>query len=631
MSDLIDGDFVCVVDHEEDRSHLLDRGIPAVMNPYVTGDKWNKQEFYSYYTGKKVSVFSDEETGKDAAILAIHQLWGVAEKIWFLTGSATQVLKYRSTEEFIDRIHDDQPINEEDIKFWEEAGLLNQEEDLKKPDDEPQEEPDNPYQEQEVNPLTEPQTAPLKQPANLRDIVLKVQDAFSERVTLQNDKAYTTVALWILHTYVYDLFDTTPYLLFESPTRGCGKTTALKVLSKLCSKPELLNSLTGAVLFRITDQNHPTLLIDEAERFKTNHESVLDCKDVLRSGWESTGRVLRCDTSKGNKLRSFSTYCPKALAAIGGLEGALLDRYLVPHMKRTTGGLVPTYSHLLKKDLDPIQEEIEQTLLSYREVIEQTWHSMPRESYWTNQGKPRFVGRDGDINFPLLIIGKIAGSDIEAQGIEAAVEFLGFKASMTIAETTNDSKNSEILTVARQLKAEKKFVLKEGKAQILVNYLIQPLMNLEGEWAKILEGKDASNIGTYLTIHRDIYKKQNTRLEDDTGTAIVLDSLIKELEGVVPIVHQQLLQIQQSIDNKPSSDTSGSSFPEETVPAPPTSQNTNNKEDKRNVVGVGGDQGVGRKMDESLFEDLADVTESGEEQDNGTKNDEKRIILSDSF
>ena len=32
MSDLIDGDFVCVVDHEEDISHLLDRGIPAVMN-----------------------------------------------------------------------------------------------------------------------------------------------------------------------------------------------------------------------------------------------------------------------------------------------------------------------------------------------------------------------------------------------------------------------------------------------------------------------------------------------------------------------------------------------------------------------------------------------------------------------
>ena len=35
------------------------------------------------------------------------------------------------------------------------------------------------------------------------------------------------IALWILHTYVFDRFSITPRLTLLSPVRGCGKTLSL--------------------------------------------------------------------------------------------------------------------------------------------------------------------------------------------------------------------------------------------------------------------------------------------------------------------------------------------------------------------------------------------------------------------
>ena len=40
---------------------------------------------------------------------------------------------------------------------------------------------------------------------------------------------YIAVALWALHTHVYDRFMVTPRLALRSPVADCGKTTLLDV------------------------------------------------------------------------------------------------------------------------------------------------------------------------------------------------------------------------------------------------------------------------------------------------------------------------------------------------------------------------------------------------------------------
>src|SRR5690242_7590749 len=41
------------------------------------------------------------------------------------------------------------------------------------------------------------------------------------------------IALWVMHTFVFEKFMVTPRLVLESPVRGCGKTTVLVLLEAL--------------------------------------------------------------------------------------------------------------------------------------------------------------------------------------------------------------------------------------------------------------------------------------------------------------------------------------------------------------------------------------------------------------
>ena len=46
-----------------------------------------------------------------------------------------------------------------------------------------------------------------------------------------------TLALWVLHTYAFELRDVTAYLGLESPQKRCGKTTLLGVLERVGQPP----------------------------------------------------------------------------------------------------------------------------------------------------------------------------------------------------------------------------------------------------------------------------------------------------------------------------------------------------------------------------------------------------------
>ena len=47
------------------------------------------------------------------------------------------------------------------------------------------------------------------------------------------DHAAVAIALWILHTWMVNSFTISPRLAVTSPTKGCGKTTILRILNDL--------------------------------------------------------------------------------------------------------------------------------------------------------------------------------------------------------------------------------------------------------------------------------------------------------------------------------------------------------------------------------------------------------------
>jgi hypothetical protein len=147
-------------------------------------------------------------------------------------------------------------------------------------------------------------------------------------------RAAVTLALWTLHTWVFDVFRHTPRLNFCSVTPRSGKSTALDLLQMLVSKPLRAENMTEAATFRVTEFARPTLLVDEADRWLRAKSELIG---LLNAGHYANGQVIRC-VGEDSEVRAFAVFAPVAIAGIGALAGTLTDRSIVVTMQRATPG-----------------------------------------------------------------------------------------------------------------------------------------------------------------------------------------------------------------------------------------------------------------------------------------------------
>ena len=159
------------------------------------------------------------------------------------------------------------------------------------------------------------------------------------------------LALFVLHTYGYDLRDVSTYLGLESPTRRCGKTTVMTLLSELVNRPEPAANISPSAFFRVIDEERPTLLIDEADTLLPGNSQL---RGILNAGYSrrmayvirvvnerEDPATLRPGEAKkggrkgrGSRLARFSCWGPKVIAQIGQLPATLADRCIVIPMQR---------------------------------------------------------------------------------------------------------------------------------------------------------------------------------------------------------------------------------------------------------------------------------------------------------
>src|ERR1043166_5873293 len=67
---------------------------------------------------------------------------------------------------------------------------------------------------------------PWLEPVNGKDLLDELSLVLRRFVLLPR-RAEEILALWVLHTYAFELRDVTTYLGIESPEKRCGKTTLL--------------------------------------------------------------------------------------------------------------------------------------------------------------------------------------------------------------------------------------------------------------------------------------------------------------------------------------------------------------------------------------------------------------------
>jgi hypothetical protein len=254
---------------------------------------------------------------------------------------------------------------------------------------------------------------PWAEPVDGAALLDELQQYFN-RYAVTPKHTDVVLALWSLHTWVFDSFDITPYLVVTSPTRRCGKSLVLTMLQWLCCRAKKNDSMSKAAIYRSVEAERPTLVLDETSW-------VVDLKDdrqgILCGGFERNGFVEVCEGESANiTVRRYSTYCPKAFGIIGKLTATLMDRSIEIAMQRKTK--VDRVERLGRRDNAGYAELRRQCLRFANDNREAVAAVKPKAPSGLND-------RALDIWEPLLAIAEHVGGEWPKLACDAAVVLSG--------------------------------------------------------------------------------------------------------------------------------------------------------------------------------------------------------------
>lgn len=148
-------------------------------------------------------------------------------------------------------------------------------------------------------------------------------------------------AYYVLFSWVYDNFNTLPYLRVLGDY-GSGKTRFLQTVGSICYKPMFAGgATTPSPVFRIIEMFRGTLVLDEAD-FKAS-EDWADIIKILNCGFQAGFPVLRTEETNGKREpRAYECYCPKILATRREFKDrALESRCLTERIMETSRMDIP--------------------------------------------------------------------------------------------------------------------------------------------------------------------------------------------------------------------------------------------------------------------------------------------------
>jgi hypothetical protein len=342
------------------------------------------------------------------------------------------------------------------------------------------------------------------------------------------------LALFVVHTYGYELREVSTYIAVESPEKQCGKTTLLAVLSEMVNRPVVSSNISPPAFFRVIEEFRPTLLIDEADTYLRGNDEL---RGILNAGYtKKTAFVVRVANEKirssnsetRNKLQSemiessngspelnsnrrptlarFSSWCPKVIAAIGRLPDTLADRCIVVRMQRKTAA--EQCARVRDLDGEVLRRQCARFVRDHRGEISGATPSVPKG----------LNDRAADIWEPLLAIAELAGEEWAKKAREAAE-------ALTSAAQENNPASSlfmDIMLVFAAAKSDR--VFSRELTQQLNEFRERPWQNLcrgrvmneawlahylrpYGVVTRTVRAGDLRAKGYYLDDFKDVFKR----------------------------------------------------------------------------------------------------------------------------
>ena len=136
---------------------------------------------------------------------------------------------------------------------------------------------------------------------------------------------------YVLFTWMFDKFNEVPYLRAIGDF-GSGKSRFIQAIGILCYKPVFTGgATTPSPIFRIVNEVHGTLIIDEAD-FKYS-DMTSEIVKILNTGYQRGMPVLRSEGKGTFEVKAYDVFCPKIVATRETFsDKALESRFLVEEM-----------------------------------------------------------------------------------------------------------------------------------------------------------------------------------------------------------------------------------------------------------------------------------------------------------
>lgn len=295
-----------------------------------------------------------------------------------------------------------------------------------------------------------------------------------KHVIFQSHHDADAIAVWLMGSYLMDHWSRFPKLLIVSPERECGKTTALQAIELFAPNASFASSITPSAVYRLIEQEAPTLLIDEADLTLKHSEEL---QAIVNAGHTRRGakKIISRKLSSGNwEPVEMSLWCPQVIAGIGEFPDTLTSRSIVIGLRRKGAGeLVDYLPDSLFEEYSARREELEELAEGIQPIELLAPPLMPEKA----------VNRVGDNWTPLFQIAALAGEEWVAKTASAFQE-LEVKRKQFGAIPTD----SDLLTDIRE--AVRDF----SGPEIASSELLHLLLALsDGDWHRANSGREITS------------------------------------------------------------------------------------------------------------------------------------------
>jgi hypothetical protein len=220
------------------------------------------------------------------------------------------------------------------------------------------------------------------------------------------------LAVWTLHTFLFDQFSFTPYLHVISPERECGKSTLAELMYHLCANATTPGGMSAAAMYRRIERVRPTLLLDEWDSLSDENRQA--AMNALNTGFKWNGVYVIC-VGDDHEDRDFHTFCPKAIFGLS--EAKLADT------TKSRCFVFPMAKKLPSENVEKLTRKFDGLILR-RKCLR--WANDTRDKLNTEPVMPPGLSaRQEDFSEPLLAIADFCGGQWPGIVRDAILHFCG--------------------------------------------------------------------------------------------------------------------------------------------------------------------------------------------------------------